>query len=86
MTLKTIFIVLISVFLTIVLMNNTEDIHFWLFGDMKVSKLVVLGVMFAAGFVFGILMTSPKNKIITTESQEEEMQSSLSDEDRAYIE
>lgn len=86
MHLKTISIIAISVLLTIVLMNNTEDIHFWLFGDTKISKLTILGTMFVVGFIVGALVARPTKKIISTEFDQEEIQSSLSDEDRAYIE
>lgn len=86
MHLKTISIIAISVLLTIVLMNNTEDIHFWLFGDTKISKLTILGTMFIVGFMVGALIARPTKKIMPTEFDQEEIQSSLSDEDRAYIE
>jgi uncharacterized integral membrane protein len=86
MSLKTIFIIIVSALLTLVLMNNTEEIHLWLFGDMKISKLVVLGIMFALGFIVGALAARPAKKNTSTESDQEEIASSLSDEDRAYIE
>lgn len=86
MNLKTISIIVISVLLTIILMNNTEDIDFWLFGDTKVSKLIVLGIMFVVGFIVGALVARPAKKITPTEFDQGEMQSSLSDEDRTYIE
>ena len=85
MHLKTLSIIAISVLLTIVLMNNTDDIHFWLFGDMKISKLTILGTMFVVGFIVGALVARPTKKIMPTEF-DKEIQSSLSDEDRAYIE
>lgn len=85
MHLKTLSIIAISVLLTIVLMNNTDDIHFWLFGDMKISKLTILGTMFVVGFIVGALVARPTKKIMPTEF-DQEIQSSLSDEDRAYIE
>lgn len=86
MHLKTISIIAISVLLTIVLMNNTDDIHFWLFGDTKISKLTILGTMFIVGFMVGALVARQTKKIMPTEFDQEEIQSSLSDEDRAYIE
>ena len=85
MHLKTLSIIAISVLLTIVLMNNTDDIHFWLFGDMKISKLTILGTMFVVGFIVGALVARPTKKIMPTEF-DQEIQSSLNDEDRAYIE
>ena len=86
MHIKTISIIAISVLLTIVLMNNTEDVHFWLFGDTEISKLTILGTMFIVGFMVGALVARPTKKIMPTEFDQEEILSSLSDEDRAYIE
>lgn len=89
---KTIFIIIASVLVTIVLMNNTDEVDFWLFGATKIPKLVILGTMFGLGFVIGILAARPKKKekivadepvVTTAETQKSE--SGLSDEDRDYI-
>lgn len=89
---KTIFIIVLSVLVTIILMNNTEPIDFWLFGVTKIPKLVVLGTMFGLGFIIGILAARPRKKkeIIQKEpefevTQPEEKSSGLSAEDWEYI-
>ena len=88
---KTIFIIIASVLVTIVLMNNTEEIDFWLFGVTKIPKLVILGTMFGLGFIIGAMAARPKKKeIIYKESEPDitepqEKPSGLSDEDRDYI-
>ena len=88
---KTIFIIIASVLVTIVLMNNTEAIDFWLFGVTKVPKLVILGTMFGLGFIIGIMAARPKKKQIIYKEPEfevtepEERPAGLSDEDRDYI-
>ncbi len=88
---KTIFIIIASVLVTIVLMNNTEEIDFWLFGATKIPKLVILGTMFGLGFIIGIVAAKPKRKESVHKEPEfevaepEERRSALSDEDRDYI-
>ncbi|MFM6954394.1 MAG: hypothetical protein ACKOWL_05350 [Sphingobacteriaceae bacterium] len=87
MSVKSIFIILISILATIVAMNNTEEVGFWLFGDTKISKLAIVGGMFFAGWLIGFLMGKSGKK--PTDSREfeeyEEDQSGLSQEDREYI-
>ena len=95
MNFKTILIVVITVLVTIVLMNNTDEINFWIFGDARIPKLTILGSMFGLGLIVGFLAGRPskkisvenydegssliKNRLDTTE------QNTLSDEDRDYI-
>lgn len=88
---KTIFIVIASVLVTIVLMKNTEEIDFWLFGATKIPKLVILGTMFGLGFIIGAMAARPKKKEIVYKEPEfevvepEQKRTGLSDEDRDYI-
>lgn len=94
MSFKTIFIVIISVLLTVILMNNTDEMSFWLFGDTRIPKLTILGSMFGLGLVAGFILGRPRKKVIQetyddredlTRPPEEAGHSSLSDEDREYI-
>lgn len=94
MAFKTIFIIIVSVLVTIILMNNTEEIHFWIFGDARIPKLAVLGVMFGLGLVIGFLAGRPRKKITAAaiteptpgfQETETERHDYLSDEDRDYI-
>ncbi|MBC8051726.1 MAG: hypothetical protein H7Y13_01540 [Sphingobacteriaceae bacterium] len=88
---KTIFIIIASVLVTIVLMNNTEEIDFWLFGVTKIPKLVILGTMLGLGFIIGVMAGRPKKKEVVHKEPEFEVvepaakQQGLSDEDRDYI-
>ena len=74
-------------------MNNTDDINFWLFGDIKLPKLAVLGMMFAFGFVGGMLAVRPFKKVQLSqfdspeEENEEEINkpATLSKEDEEYL-
>lgn len=98
MAFKTIFIIIVSVLVTIILMNNTEEIHFWIFGDTRIPKLAVLGVMFGLGLIIGFLAGRPRKKAdqpAFSEAASEEIKRNnesdtenrdyLSDEDRDYI-
>ncbi len=97
MSAKTIFIIIISVLVTIILMNNTDEVNFWIFGDARVPKLAVLGVMFALGLIVGFVAGRPRKKSdviqdnINSHSYKEEegIRNSnpnyLSDEDQEYI-
>lgn len=92
MSAKTIFIIIVTILVTIILMKNTDEVVFWIFGDVRVPKLAVLGVMFALGFVVGGMAFRPRKKPVQetdTETayppQQNSNSSNLSDEDRDYI-
>ena len=94
MSAKTIFIIIISVLVTVILMNNTDEVDFWLFGDTSLPKLAVLGVMFFAGSIVGYMLGRPRRKETADEDTLEdhpqkattpEDRDYLSDEDREYI-
>jgi len=71
---------------TIVAMNNTEEVNFWFFGETKISKLVILGTMFFSGWLISFLMRKSGEKPDqTNEFEEEDDDSDLSHEDREYI-
>ena len=95
MSFKTIFIIVVSVLVTIILMNNTDEINFWIFGDAKIPKLAVLGFMFGLGLIVGFMAGRPGKKSAEKKYSEHdeddyiepnaEQQDQLSDEDREYI-
>ncbi len=59
---KTIFIIVITVLVTVILMKNMDEVDFWIFGTRSVPKLAVLGTMFFIGAVVGFLLGRPKRK------------------------
>ena len=63
MRLKTILIVIITVMVTIILMNNTDAVTFWIFGDIQVPKLTILGVLFALGFIVGFMARGKRKRL-----------------------
>jgi len=96
---KTVFIIILTALATIILMKNTDEVIFWIFGDRYVPKLAVLGTMFAFGLIVGFLLGRPRKKSINASSSATTFQSdthtsddltdpyraNLSDDDRKYI-
>ncbi len=94
MNIKTILIIIISVLVTVVLMNNTDEIDFWIFGDARIPKLAILGSMFGLGLIVGFLAGRPARKVLTEKHDNvvvplnnrfDTGESTLSDDDRDYI-
>ena len=92
MSIKTIFLLIITVLVTVVLMKNTEEEKFWIFGDAYISKLAILGVMFALRLIVGLLAGRPRSRKAVVHEEEEiqknynpDDRDKLSDEDREYI-
>ncbi len=68
MSAKTIFIIVLTALVTIVLTQNTDPVIFWIFGDHYISKLAILGTMFALGLIVGFLLGRPRKKVETVEA------------------
>ena len=90
MSLKTIIIIVITVLLTTILMQNTDQVKFTLlFTDVYLSKLVVLAAVALIAFVLGIIVGRPKKAKYDIEAYHDELHKgdpdTLSDEDRDYI-
>ncbi|MGZ3871787.1 MAG: hypothetical protein ACXVJD_02650 [Mucilaginibacter sp.] len=91
MRIKTIVIILITVLLTIALMQNTEPVYFnFLWASFRMSKLVLLFIIGLISFVLGFLVGRPKRikKLggdFIVDDQGKENTGTLSDEDREYI-
>lgn len=50
---KTIFAAIVLTLVLIILFNNKEEATFWLFGQIRTSKLIILAVFFLLGLVAG---------------------------------
>ncbi len=91
MRIKTIVIIVIAVFLTIILMQNTGRVTFeFLWATFVISKLVMLGIIAAIAFILGILAGRPNRvKRLSEDYTDDEFNrrspDTLSDEDRDYI-
>jgi len=91
MRIKTIFLIVVAILLTIVIMQNNQQIVFnFLFWHPVISNLVVMAFMAVAGLVIGALIARPR-RIKIDESHPSlnnptgTPPNTLSDEDRDYI-
>ncbi|TDG36321.1 DUF1049 domain-containing protein [Pedobacter changchengzhani] len=88
---KTIFIIILTVLLTIFLMVNTEPVDFdFLVTTLSVSKLLVIGICILVGFIIGFVAGRPRKTVKSYDDEIEKnlqnlKKNELSDEDRAYI-
>jgi len=84
-------IIIITVLLTVVIMQNTDEVLFkFLFSKFYISKLVVMLIVAIIGFIIGVLIARPgKPKYIPGQVEEpgnhKKTSDTLSDEDRDYI-
>jgi len=84
-------IIIITVLLTVVLMQNTEPVRFTiLFGTFYVSKLAALLTFGVVAFILGVLVGRPKKARSIAgshpdDNDDEDDTDTLSDEDREYI-
>lgn len=91
MRITTILIIIITVLLTVILMQNTEPVRFTiLFGTFYISKLAALLTFGVVAFILGVLVGRPKKarSIAGNDPQYRENDDdddTLSDEDREYI-
>ena len=90
---KTIIILILTVLLTVFLTVNSDAVDFdFLIGEpVSVSKLVVIGVCVLIGFILGFIVGRPRKTVSSYDTEIEngypvnENKSTLSDEDRDYI-
>ncbi len=52
----------ITAFVALILFNNKEEASFWLFGEIRTSKLLILGIFFLLGVVTGGLLFRRRRK------------------------
>lgn len=62
MKFKTIVIIALSAVTAIILYKNTEKSSFWLFGDIEISKLVLLSIFYFLGIITGGILFRRKSK------------------------
>jgi len=59
---KTIITAVLLALVAIILFNNKEESSFWLFGDIRTSKLLILGIFFILGVITGGILFRRKKK------------------------
>src|SRR5690606_29566376 len=94
---KTVLFGIITALVLVILFNNKEEASFWLFGEIRTSKLLILGVFFILGVVTGGILFRRKkshpreysiNNTGTADHPEAENPSpyaNLSEEDRKFL-
>jgi len=94
---KTVIFGIITALVLVILFNNKEEASFWLFGEIRTSKLFILGVFFILGVITGGIMfrrkkSHPKEYSInnTTAANSADVDnpaphSNLSEEDRKFL-
>lgn len=91
MRIKTMIIIIITVLLTVVIMQNTEHVDFnFLFATFRVSKLLMLLIVALMAFTTGVMVGRPgKPKYVPGQVEDadpgKKKLDTLSDEDREYI-
>ncbi|MFD1630300.1 hypothetical protein [Pseudopedobacter beijingensis] len=93
MKFKTFFIIAVTAIITIILMQNQDEVLFKvLWKEMYVSKLIMMLTLTFAGFLIGLIIGRPKKNIDndtatedTNSGQITENKPTLSDEDKDYI-
>ncbi len=91
MRITTMLIIIITILLTIVLMQNTDPVRFTiLFTDVRMSKLSAMATTAVVGFILGYMVGRPKRaREIAPQYREDDKDDddfdTLSEEDRKYI-
>ncbi|QJD97490.1 LapA family protein [Mucilaginibacter robiniae] len=94
MSFKTIIAIIITIALTITIMQNPEPATFTiLFVPVTLPKLIMLTSVSVGGFLLGVLVSRPKRNRYSNhpypndedEDNDDGSSSTLSDEDREYI-
>lgn len=91
MSIKNIIALIIVVLLTVVFMQNTDEVKFTiLFSSVYLSKVAMLTAVAVFAFILGVLVGRPKNKKYNISEHYNDIHGkdnpdTLSDEDRDYI-
>ena len=95
---KTIIFALIFALVLVILFNNKEEASFWLFGEIRTSKLLILGIFFLLGIITGGILfrrkkSHPKDYSVKNTSGSDEHPApidsttpeQLSDDDKRFL-
>lgn len=59
---KTIAVAILLALVVLILFNNKEESSFWLFGEIRTSKLIILAIFFFIGVITGGILFRRKRK------------------------
>ncbi|GHE35567.1 LPXTG cell wall anchor domain-containing protein [Sphingobacterium griseoflavum] len=87
---------IITAFVALILFNNREEASFWFFGEVRTSKLLILGAFFVIGMLTGGILfrrrrkrieaaPMPANEDAPEEDRYRSPYSNLSPEDRRFL-
>ncbi len=63
MSFKTVVIIILAVLITVIFMQNTDQVMFTLlWKEIYVSKLIMMLIVTVFGFIIGVIVASPKRK------------------------
>lgn len=91
MRIKTIFIIVATILLTIVIMQNNQDVSFnILFWSSRFSILIMLAIIAIISFIIGLMLGRPRKSTFDDSHPSMDNPSgtkpdTLSDEDKEYI-
>ncbi len=91
MSAKTIFVIVLTVLITIIMMQNADEVKFKvLFWELYLPKLVIMTGVIFAGVIIGIMIGRPsrpsaKNFADENNNNQNTSYDTLSPEDRDYI-
>jgi uncharacterized integral membrane protein len=93
MSFRTIVAIVITISLTVLIMQNTDEASFTVFSvNVKLPKVAVLTATSVGGFLLGILISRPRKQKVydapsyhNDEDGRPKRSDTLSDEDREYI-
>lgn len=85
---KTLLIILLTVFITIILMQNTDEVNLkLLFWNLYLPKLVILTGTLFLGIIIGLVLANRPARSVNNQYHENDQKpyDTLSPEDRDYI-
>lgn len=88
MSFKTLVIIILSVLITVIFMQNTDEVFFTiLWKEFSVSKLLMMAIVTVFGFIIGVIVGRPKKKKeVNSYSKEVPLEvNQINDEDSDYI-
>lgn len=91
MSFKTLVIVILSVLITVIFMQNTDEVMFTiLWQEVKVKKLYVMLIVTVFGFIIGVIVARPKKKKVveyvpSTTVRDVPLEITHNQEDQDYI-